>query len=225
MSKEIALLKNSKSTTEEKLVKIAELQYAQSNPMNECNCDLSGIEHDIRTNGISIAQVKQLVDLNDGRINENLDHINNLETSIGNMESFPSPGRIIFSAYKAEGSFFSGNVTYATLVENVGDGLDISTGVFTTPLSGLYMFSFSGRTYNSNPEGSPGSWTKVGINVNGVQEFEIGCFTTELMNDEHLSHTWLSHLQVNDKVSLKIPYGQMYSDSSFRITFSGYLVK
>ena len=211
---------------------IVKLKNIQLNPKNECNCNLTSIENDIRQNDIAIAQVRQLVILDSVRISGNSDliytninQIDDLKTSTGNMETFPPPGRIIFSAYKAEGSFFSGNVTYATLVENVGDGLDISTGVFTTPLSGLYMFSFSGRTYNSNPEGSPGSWTKVGINVNGVQEFEIGCFTTELMNDEHLSHTWLSHLQVNDKVSLKILYGQMYSDSSFRITFSGYLVK
>ena len=211
---------------------IVKLKNIQLNPNNECNCNLTSIENDIRQNDIAIAQVRQLVILDSVRISGNSDliytninQIDDLKTSTGNMETFPPPGRIIFSAYKAEGSFFSGNVTYATLVENVGDGLDISTGVFTTPLSGLYMFSFSGRTYNSNPEGSPGSWTKVGINVNGVQEFEIGCFTTELMNDEHLSHTWLSHLQVNDKVSLKILYGQMYSDSSFRITFSGYLVK
>lgn len=211
---------------------IVKLKNIQLNPKNECSCNLTSIENDIRQNDIAIAQVRQLVILDSVRISGNSDliytninQIDDLKTSTGNMETFPPPGRIIFSAYKAEGSFFSGNVTYATLVENVGDGLDISTGVFTTPLSGLYMFSFSGRTYNSNPEGSPGSWTKVGINVNGVQEFEIGCFTTELMNDEHLSHTWLSHLQVNDKVSLKILYGQMYSDSSFRITFSGYLVK
>ena len=211
---------------------IVKLKNIQLNPKNECNCNLTSIENDIRQNDIAIAQVRQLVILDSVRISGNSDliytninQIDDLKTSTGNMETFPPPGRIIFSAYKAEGRFFSGNVTYATLVENVGDGLDISTGVFTTPLSGLYMFSFSGRTYNSNPEGSPGSWTKVGINVNGVQEFEIGCFTTELMNDEHLSHTWLSHLQVNDKVSLKILYGQMYSDSSFRITFSGYLVK
>ena len=41
----------------------------------------------------------------------------NLETSIGFIEAFPTPGRIIFSAYKAEGGSFSGDVTYSTLVE------------------------------------------------------------------------------------------------------------
>ena len=221
MSKEIALLKNSKSTTEEKLVKIAELQYAQSNPMNECNCDLSGIEHDIRTNGISIAQVKQLVDLNDGRINENLDHINNLETSIGNMESFPSPGRIMFSAYKAGYGWFSGDVTYTTLVENVGDGLDISTGVFTAPHSGLYMFSFSGRANYEHLVRHTG----VQININGEEAFTLQGITEAGRVDVVISHTWFSHLEVNDKISIKVFAGILFANDRQRITFNGILMK
>ena len=145
----------------------------------------------------------------------------NLETSIGFIiEAFPTPGRIIFSAYKAEGGFFSGDVTYTTLVENVGNGLDIGSGVFSCPQSGLYMLSFSGLTWNV-----ASSTTDVGIYINGVQDFVLQSYTTADRNDDHISHTWLVHLNSNDKVNLKITHGQMYSNSDRRITFNGMKVK
>ena len=96
----------------------------------------------------------------------------NLETSIGFIEAFPTPGRIIFSAYKAEGGYFSGDVTYTREVANVGNGLDISSGVFSCPQSGLYMLSFSGETFN---DATP---TYVSIYINGVEDFLIGSYTT-----------------------------------------------
>ena len=142
----------------------------------------------------------------------------NLETSIGFIEAFPTPGRIIFSAYKAEGGVFSGDVTYSTLVENVGNGLDISSGVFSCPQSGLYMLSFSGLTVND------ATYTLVSIYINGVQDFLLGSYTSAT-NDDHISHTWLVHLNYNDKVNLKITHGQMFSDSTQRITFNGMKVK
>ena len=137
---------------------IFKLKNIQLNPKDECSCNLTSIENDIRQNVIAIAQVRQLVVLDSVRISgnsnliyTNIGQIDDLNTSIGNMESFPSPGRIMFSAYKAGYGWFSGDVTYTTLVENVGDGLDISTGVFTAPHSGLYMFSFSGRANYEQP--------------------------------------------------------------------------
>ena len=96
----------------------------------------------------------------------------NLETSIGFIEAFPTPGRIIFSAYKAEGGEFSGDVTYSTLVENVGNGLDIRTGVFSCPQSGLYMLSFSGSSVDRSTA------TYVQIYINGVEDFLLGSYTT-----------------------------------------------
>ena len=144
----------------------------------------------------------------------------NLETSIGfSIEAFPTPGRIIFSAYKAEGNFFSGDVTYTREVANVGNGLDISSGVFSCPQSGLYMLSFSGLTIND------ATYTLVSIYINGVEDFVLHSYTTADYNNDVISHTWLVHLNYNDKVNLKITAGQMYSDSINRITFNGMKVK
>ena len=141
----------------------------------------------------------------------------NLETSIGFIEAFPTPGRIIFSAYKAEGGYFSGDVTYTREVANVGNGLDISSGVFSCPQSGLYMLSFSGEA------GNDATWTHVSIYINGVEDFLVGSITNADRN--YISHTWLSYLNYNDKVNLRITLGQMYSYSNRRITFNGMKVK
>ena len=142
----------------------------------------------------------------------------NLETSIGFIEAFPTPGRIIFSAYKAEGGYFSGDVTYTREVANVGNGLDISSGVFSCPQSGLYMLSFSGLTVVPN-------YTYVRIYINGVEDFLLQSSTTADVNIDVISHTWLVHLNSNDKVNLKITHGEMYSSSVQRITFNGMKVK
>ena len=143
----------------------------------------------------------------------------NLETSIGFIEAFPTPGRIIFSAYKAECCSFSGDVTYTTLVENVGSGLDIRSGVFSCPQSGLYMLSFSGLVHNRQTA------TYIQINTNGVQDFVIGSQSKAIEIADHLSHTWLAHLNVNDKVTLKITHGLMWSNTNERITFNGMKIK
>ena len=143
-----------------------------------------------------------------------------LETSIGYLEAFPNPGRIIFSAYKQDNTgTFDGDVTYNVLVENVGGGMDIETGVFTTPQDGLYTFSFSGETYNA------GSYTYVRIYKNGAEEFVNRNDQGSDENWGQISHTWLSDLKVGDKINVKVTDGYMYSNSIHRITFNGYLVK
>ena len=145
-----------------------------------------------------------------------------LETSIGYLEAFPNPGRIIFSAYKQEGDTFSGDVTYTGLVENVGGGMDTATGIFTTPQDGLYMFSFSGVTHRREDY-----IVRLRIYKNGGEEFDI--YTSQ--NKEYdvfestISHTWLSDLKVGDKIQLKLEQGYMFSDDDVRISFNGYLVK
>ena len=142
--------------------------------------------------------------------------INEMKTSIGNMESYPPP--VIFSAYKAEygGSYVFGDVTYDTLVENVGNGLDIRTGVFTVPQTGLYLLSFSGMSITD------GTWTNVGFLLNGVEVFHLVSESSEEMQNR-LGETWILNLEINDQVNLKVNLGLLYSNSKQRINFNGYL--
>ena len=142
------------------------------------------------------------------------------------MESFPAPGRIIFSAYRKctnsnplRCGGISGDVTYNALVENVGNGLNKNNGVFTCPRSGLYMFSFSGTTYASDNYNG----MAVRVYINGVEDFLIQ--NTDIEHWEHISHSWLSHLNVNDRVNLRITAGKMYDSSNMKIHFNGIQLK
>ena len=175
---------------------------------------MAKVRHLVVLNDLRISENLDLININEDdienlevSISENLDQINDLQTSMGNVESFPPPGRIIFSAYKATCCQFSGDVTYTNLVENVGNGLDIRNGVFRCPQTGLYMLSFSGKTYHGE------NWTNVQIYINGEEYFKIQSSTSE--HHDHISHTWLSHLKVNDKVNLKITHGEMYTTRGY----------
>ena len=218
MSQKIEMLeKNHKSqdALEDRLEKVEEI--AELNPKDECNCNLVDIENDI-------LELRHLVVSNDVRISQNLnllstnrDQINDLQTSMANVESFPPPGRIIFSAYKDGGiGYFSGDVTYTTLVENVGNGLDTRTGVFSCPQAGLYMFSFSGTTRNQEIA------TYVRIYINGVEDLVLYSQSDD-DNRDCISHTWLSHLNINDKVNIKVTHGLL--NAGRRISFNGIKLK
>merc|ERR1712062_766480 len=55
--------------------------------------------------------------------------------------------KVIFAAVRSSsGNLDSGTITYDSLTTNIGNGMDASTGIFTAPTSGLYMFTFSAVT-------------------------------------------------------------------------------
>ena len=59
--------------------------------------------------------------------------------------------RVIFSAVKSsQHGHISGDVTYDESVINFGNGMDLQSGKFTTPVSGYYLFSFSGMGYDED---------------------------------------------------------------------------
>ena len=71
------------STTILELQKKMEMMASEiSNLKETCNCNLTGLEHNIRQNGIEIAKVRHLVVLNNNRISENLDEINENQDKI-----------------------------------------------------------------------------------------------------------------------------------------------
>ena len=143
-----------------------------------------------------------------------------LETQIGYLEAFPSPGRIMFSVYRDQPSnsyIPAGDITYSNMVQNVGTCVDLDTGIFVTPLSGIYQFTFSAESH--------GSRTYVYAYVNGQG-------TVLILNDQstsgqaNFSYTWHLQLNAGDTVQLKIIVGEIYVNSNGRrITFTGYLVQ
>ena len=141
-----------------------------------------------------------------------------LERPIGFVEPFRDPGRIIFSVFRETGEFINQGsyITFDTIVENTGNHIDISTGIFTCPYDGLYQFSFSALS------GEHG-YTSVEVLINGEREFEI--HTYEEGNASLLSYTWIFRLAQGDEVQLYIMDGAIRVNYPYRATFSGQLIK
>ena len=146
-------------------------------------------------------------------------HEENQEPRLGycdmsiNDSPMPNPRSVAFFAYKQapihndvpEYFRFMGAATFEILVENIGGGMDIRTGTFTAPQAGLYLLS-----YSSDSE------AMVGIKKNGHEEFDLHRRHSNGGLDD--SYTWLSHLEIGDKIYLEVVRGQIK-------TFNGYLVK
>lgn len=107
---------------------------------------------------------------------------------------------------------------------NEGGAMDLASGVFTVPVSGIYHFEFSGL---KNPNAKSVS---IFLQVNGappqshigtayISQNSIGTF-------DGLSFTSLIRLKVNDRVNLVIEHnGMLYDSSSHHTQFVGLLVE
>ena len=110
---------------------------------------------------------------------------------------------------------FTGDLVYNHEVENVGQHLDLETGIFTSPLDGSFQFTFSGSGYTSGED-------YVGVFVNGERRFVI------YENDDRyssMSYTWVLSLKENDQVKLKTDKGGLLINPNIIFTFTGLLLK
>ena len=106
-------------------------------------------------------------------------------------------------------------VNFTKTVVNIGGGLDMATGTFTSPVDGTYMFSFSGVAHD---------WIlMVGIYVNGVQSDRI--FIGNGAYYGNFGYTWFSNLKTGDEVRLKIDRGSINLWTRSWPYFNGILVK
>ncbi len=111
-------------------------------------------------------------------------------------------------------------IIFNVTVLNEGGAMDISTGIFTAPMPGTYLFDFSGVSDPSN-----GVFSVV-FYVNGVQKGssyadDVGQFTLSLPS------IW--HLNKNDQVKLSVvpTGGTLYSDNLYGplLHFTGILLE
>jgi hypothetical protein len=100
-------------------------------------------------------------------------------------------------------------LTFDTAKLNVGDAMDLSTGIFTAPRTGIYFFSFTGivvfPTSSSIIQG-----LRVGLYLNGNQ---IGVGEAEDANtingqNDELSLQSTLNLQAGDQICVQIDYTQ-----------------
>ena len=144
-----------------------------------------------------------------------------LEKSIGyKIEAFPGVGRVMFSTARVASEIeiisAGSDITYNQIWENVGDGLDITTGIFKCPIDGTYKFTFTADAYTADADGAE-------VLLNGVRQFLIYS-DNDGNHHSNLSHTWTFTLKQNDIVNLRVFYGELYINVNIRLTFTGYMI-
>lgn len=104
----------------------------------------------------------------------------------------------------------------------MGSAYDDSTGVFTSPCSGVYFFSVTAFS----DAGSPGAGLSVCVKLlrNGTPQVSLTEQNKEDQEDS-VSASLLLSLRAGDEVSVQLPAGCfLCDDENHYNTFTGYLV-
>jgi len=111
-------------------------------------------------------------------------------------------------------SFSASNATIPFEIEqlNMGSGMNLTSGIFTAPLSGIYSFSFSGMGHGSGPRPVPYyGFVIVALNLNGVPIAYANSIVYEA-TDAVLTaslHSILK-LKAGDEIKLVLEGGELY---------------
>ena len=125
--------------------------------------------------------------------------------------------KVIFEGRRSAHGDFTNYITYDEEV-SIEEGFDASTGTFTTPMDGLYQFSFSGRS------GSKKDATWIRIHKNGNVRGIISDANTEGYKN-NIAFIWLMELSRNDQIRLKIDSDDLLiASTSFPVIWTGQLL-
>ena len=111
--------------------------------------------------------------------------------------------KVIFAAVRSS----SGNVgpdetiTYDTLTANIGEAMVASTGTFKAPKKGLYAFTLSAVSDNTNA-----GFVSILVLKNGSTAFYIDDESPKATEakEKNISYYWMLDLSENDTVTLKL---------------------
>jgi len=100
---------------------------------------------------------------------------------------------------------------------NEGDAFNLTSGIFTAPVPGIYHFQFSALKDDSSPDMS----FFLQLNGNTIGE----AFTSSLGRHTSLSLSSSLLLEAKDKVNLYLKAGILYDSNNGLTHFSGWLVE
>ena len=115
-------------------------------------------------------------------------------------------------------------ITYDEANVNVGGGMDIGTGNFIVPVSGIYSFSFRGLSMWRK------TLTNIHVRKNNATQFRIFENSDDTKSHDILSTTWLMNLTQNDVISLYCSSDNYWSSGGFSVNiyhpvlFNGHLL-
>jgi hypothetical protein len=110
-------------------------------------------------------------------------------------------------------SAMSATIPFEVAVLNIGNAMDIKSGVFIAPVGGRYFFGFS--AYSS---GSVGLF--IHLNLNGVS---VGSLQTQTAWTTTTSKSTLN-LKKGDEIKLTIAGQSLYDDDNHYTHFTGILL-
>ena len=100
---------------------------------------------------------------------------------------------------------------------NYGNGFDLNTGAFTTPINGIYEFSFTMLHVKKGR-------SKIQVEKNNASELIFSSNSnaeTDLGYDDTMSAIWYMKLFKNDKIQLKVLGNYFYAGSDENAVFNG----
>ena len=138
------------------------------------------------------------------------------ETRIGNVDVFSSPVQF----------YVQRNTNWATLntpipfeVErlNIGNAMNIGTGVFKAPKAGTYFFAFT----HTKPDVASNTYSLLRLNGNNIGINYVGHTTGAYLSGSMVATL---KLKVGDEITLVLTSGALYADGNYHTQFSGILL-
>jgi hypothetical protein len=140
-----------------------------------------------------------------------------MDTAVGVVDVKSSP---VYFHVQRNSTYNSVNTNIPFQIEslNVGGGMNLTSGIFTAPKSGIYFFSFSGLkdssvvnlsvdlNLNSNLVTPASTWTN-----------STGSFTLTLSST--------LQLKSGDQISLRLVFGQLWDNQYSYTNFNGMLLQ
>lgn len=120
--------------------------------------------------------------------------------------------------------------TYDVVVTNNGLGYNKTTGVFTSPISGVFAFSWTVVASGSHLKGSSGSYGEISTHIlhNGHIVGTLNADTEKQYDDAVSTGFVVLNLEKGDVVQIASAWksqGAFYSNTAFgRWTFSGFQI-
>ena len=139
-----------------------------------------------------------------------------METAVGVIDVKSSP---VYFHVQRNSTYTLNGTTIPFEIEglNVGGGMNITSGIFTAPKSGIYFFSFSGlKTPPANP---------LSVELYHNSNPLTAAYGTLL--DGYLTATLSStlNLKSGDQISLRLYSGQLFDSSYHYTNFNGMLLQ
>merc|ERR1711860_399271 len=112
-------------------------------------------------------------------------------------------------------------ITFNSVIANIGDSMEASSGTFTAKRKGLYTFSFSGPMENN--EGSESKRVVIAVKKNENTLFILQDKTAESF-ESNTAFSWMLQLDEGNTINLSLNGSGLHGCGNEWIQFTGQLI-